>query len=129
MDPQAVIVFAAMATEAARMRQLNRRKKKLLRAAQFALLHKANECEMLKRKKQSMLVKEAAMQKLVDDFMLFVEAKAIDKNGEKNAQNFDEKAMMNVILTMINDGRDYSINNGGFVTGDGKKQTNLQPLP
>ncbi|KAK8520132.1 hypothetical protein V6N13_031403 [Hibiscus sabdariffa] len=122
MDPQDVIVFAAMA---ARMRQLNRRKKKLLRAAQVALLDKANKCEMLKRKKQSMLVKEAAMQKLVDDFMLFTEAKAIDKNDAKNALNFDEKAMMNTILTMMNDGRDYSINSGGFVTDDGKKQTNL----
>ncbi|KAK8542929.1 hypothetical protein V6N13_136522 [Hibiscus sabdariffa] len=113
-EPQDVIVSAAMATEAARMRQQNRREKKLLRAARVALRKKANDCEMLKRKKQSMLVKESAMQKLFDDFMLFVEA--IEKNDVKNAHSFDEKAMMNATLTMMNDGRDYSIDNGGFVT-------------
>ncbi|KAK8507552.1 hypothetical protein V6N12_072807 [Hibiscus sabdariffa] len=91
----------------------------LLRAAQVELREKAEECEMLKRKKQSMLAKQASNQKLVHDFMLFIEA--IDKNdAEKNAQKLAEKAMMDVILDMMNGGGGHSSNNGGFAADDEK---------
>ncbi|KAK8983612.1 hypothetical protein V6N11_074015 [Hibiscus sabdariffa] len=104
-----------------RKREEKRRMYELLRAAQVELREKAEECEMLKRKKQSMLAKQASNQKLVHDFMLFIEA--IDKNdAEKNAQKLAEKAMMDVILDMMNGGGGHSSNNGGFAADDGKKE-------
>ncbi|KAK8477335.1 hypothetical protein V6N13_136523 [Hibiscus sabdariffa] len=110
MDVLDAIIAAAVETALERKREENRRMSELLRAAGVALQQKAEECEMLKRKKQSMLAHEAAKQKLVDDFMLF-----IDNNCMENAQNFDEKAMMNDIFTMMNGGRDHiGGHNGGF---------------
>ncbi|KAK8545513.1 hypothetical protein V6N12_026345 [Hibiscus sabdariffa] len=89
----------------------------LLRAAQVELRGKAKECEMLKRKKQSML----ANQKLVHDFMLFI--KAIDKNDVDNVQKLAEKAMMGAILNMMNGGGGHGSKDSGFSADhDGKKE-------
>ncbi|KAH1032980.1 hypothetical protein J1N35_045154 [Gossypium stocksii] len=115
MDPQDVIMFTAMAVEAARMREETRRMTELLRSLQAALREKAKEFEMLKKKKQRMVAKEAAKLKMVDDFMLFLDA--IDENDGTNALNFDEKAMMNSILNLMKGG-----DNGGFAADDGKKE-------
>ncbi|MBA0632823.1 hypothetical protein Godav_001499 [Gossypium davidsonii] len=114
-DPQEVIMFTDMAVEAARMREETRRMNELLRSLQLALREKAKEYEMLKKKKQSMVAKEAPKLKMVDDFMLFLAA--IDKNDGENALNFDEKAMMNSILAMMNGG-----NNGELAADGGKKE-------
>ncbi|KAK8318771.1 hypothetical protein V6Z11_A13G193100 [Gossypium hirsutum] len=115
MDPQDVIMFTAMAVEAARMREETRRMTELLRSLQAALREKAEEYEMLKKKKQRMVAKEAVKLKMVDDFMLFLDA--IDENGGTNALNFDEKAMMNSILNLMKGG-----DNGGFAADEGKKE-------
>nr|KJB82052.1 hypothetical protein B456_013G192100 [Gossypium raimondii] len=115
MGPQEVIMFTDMAVEAARMREETRRMNELLRSLQLALREKAKEYEMLKKKKQSMVAKESPKLKLVDDFMLFLAA--IDKNDRENALNFDEKAMMNSILAMMNGG-----NNGELAADGGKKE-------
>ncbi|XP_039028040.1 uncharacterized protein LOC120161901 [Hibiscus syriacus] len=115
MDLQDIIIAMSAL---GRKRKEKTRMKKFLRDRQAALRNKAMECEMLKRKKQSMLAKQAANQKLVDDFMLF-----IDTNGDvKDAHNFDEKAMMSTILTRMNGGGGNIGNNGGFATDDGKKE-------
>ncbi|KAK8652001.1 hypothetical protein V6N13_141572 [Hibiscus sabdariffa] len=103
-----------------RKREEKRRMYELLRAAQVELREKAKECEMLKRKMQSMLAKQASNQKLVHDFMLFIEA--IHKNNVENVQKLAEKAMMDFILDMMNSGGGHSSNNGGFAADDGKKE-------
>ncbi|KAK8507551.1 hypothetical protein V6N11_074014 [Hibiscus sabdariffa] len=76
--------------------------KKMRRARGLGDKAKAKECEMLKRKKQSMLAKQAADQKLVDVFMLFIEA--IGRRDAENAQKLAEKAMMCAILNMMHKG-------------------------
>ncbi|MBA0783819.1 hypothetical protein Gotri_001471, partial [Gossypium trilobum] len=81
-----------------------------LRACQLALEAKISERAVLLRRKQVMGAKEAAKQKVVADFMLFIEA--IEKNDMETTNRFDEKAMKNTILTMMND------DTGGF----GKKK-------
>ncbi|XP_022744681.1 uncharacterized protein LOC111295451 [Durio zibethinus] len=106
MVPQEVITLALEIVLA-----IERQKKTLmeesLRANQLALQKKVRERSMLKRKNQDMLAKEAAKKKLLDDCMAFIGA---SENNE-NAQNFDEKAMMKAIETMMNsDGGDK----GGF---------------
>ncbi|MBA0783814.1 hypothetical protein Gotri_001468 [Gossypium trilobum] len=88
-------MFTDMAVEAARMREETRRMNELLRSLQLAL--RSPQAEM------------------VDDFMLFLAA--IDKNDGENALNFDEKAMMNSILAMMNGG-----NNGELAADGGKKE-------
>ena len=73
---------------------------------------------MLMSKKQRILAKEAPKEKLVDDFMVFITA--IENNDHENVQSFDEKAMMDTIVTTMNsDGGD----NGGFAGGYGKKKS------
>ncbi|KAK8545514.1 hypothetical protein V6N13_066793 [Hibiscus sabdariffa] len=101
------------------MAALKRQMKKLRRARR--LRDKAKECEMLKRKKQSMLAKQAADQKLIDVFTLFIEA--IGRNDAENAQKLAEKAMMCAILNMMNGNTNTSSgNNGGFSADDAKKE-------
>ncbi|MBA0635047.1 hypothetical protein Godav_021835 [Gossypium davidsonii] len=80
-----------------------------LRARQLALEAKISERAVLLKRKGMMAAKEAAKQKVVADFMLFIEA--IEKNDMETANKFDEKAMKNTIFTMMNDA-------GGF----GKKK-------
>ncbi|KAH1032978.1 hypothetical protein J1N35_045152 [Gossypium stocksii] len=80
-----------------------------LRARQLALEAKTSERAVLLKRKRMMAAKEAAKQKVVADFMLFIEA--IEKNDMETANKFDEKAMKNTIFTMMNDA-------GGF----GKKK-------
>ncbi|GMJ11267.1 hypothetical protein HRI_004795900 [Hibiscus trionum] len=106
----------AMSMEAAvnRQRKETRRMKKLLRSAQAALRDKAKEREMRKRKKQSMLGEQAAKDKMVADFMLFIEA--IQKNDTETAGKFDEGEMKNTILSMMIGGGGH---NGGFAADDG----------
>ncbi|XVE62631.1 hypothetical protein DITRI_Ditri06bG0134200 [Diplodiscus trichospermus] len=90
-----------------RQRREKRRMEKLLRAHQIALQEKQMEHAMLMGKKWDMLVEEATNKKLIDNFMVFIEA--IENNDPNIAQNFDEKAMMNIILTLLNkDGDDSS---------------------
>ncbi|GMI72373.1 hypothetical protein HRI_000906600 [Hibiscus trionum] len=72
---------------------------------------------MLKRKKQGMLGEQAAKDKIVADFMLFIEA--IEKNDTETAKKFDEKAMKSTILSMMKDGRGH---NGGFAADNGGKE-------
>ncbi|GMJ11268.1 hypothetical protein HRI_004796000 [Hibiscus trionum] len=97
-----------------RQRKETRPMKQLMTAAQAALRDKAKEREMLERKKQSMLAKKAAMEKMVANFMLFIEA--IEKNDTETAQKFNEKEMKNTILSMIIGGGGH---NGGFAADDG----------
>ncbi|KAK8478136.1 hypothetical protein V6N13_031406 [Hibiscus sabdariffa] len=78
-----------------RQRKEKRLKKKLLRE----LREKAKEIGMLKRKKQSMVAEQAAKEKMVADFMVYIEA--IEKNDTGMAQKFDGKAMKNTILSMM----------------------------
>ncbi|XP_012461638.1 uncharacterized protein LOC105781666 [Gossypium raimondii] len=80
-----------------------------LRARQLALEAKISERAVLLKRKGMMAAKEAAKQKVVADFMLFIEA--TEKNDMETANKFDEKAMKNTIFTMMNDA-------GGF----GKKK-------
>ncbi|XWS57825.1 hypothetical protein CRYUN_Cryun09bG0206800 [Craigia yunnanensis] len=113
MEPQEVIAVAleiVLETE----RQEKRRMEESLRAQQVALQEKVRERSMLMSKKQRILAKEAAEEKLIDDFMVFIGA--IENNELEHAQSFDEKAMMDTIVTMMNsDGGD----NGGFAGGYG----------
>ncbi|KAL4323558.1 hypothetical protein GQ457_11G014990 [Hibiscus cannabinus] len=90
-------IILAACTEAAmgRQRKEKRLKKKLLRE----LREKAKEIGMLKRKKQSMVAEQAAKEKMVADFMVYIEA--IEKNDTGTAQEFDGKAMKNTILSMM----------------------------
>ncbi|XVE62635.1 hypothetical protein DITRI_Ditri06bG0134600 [Diplodiscus trichospermus] len=121
MDAQGRVIIAiamALELEAAlkREKRKKRRMEKVLRAHRVALQEKWSERAMLMRKKQDMLAEEAAKQNLVDNFMVFIEA--IEKNDSKVAHNFDEKAMMNTILPLLNrDGCNSSVNRG-FAGGD-----------
>ncbi|KAK8477333.1 hypothetical protein V6N13_136521 [Hibiscus sabdariffa] len=72
---------------------------------------------MLEKKKQSMLAEKAAKEKMVADFMLFIEA--IEKNDTETAQKFDENAMKDTILSMMEGGWRQ---NGGFAAHNGGKQ-------
>ncbi|KAK8545510.1 hypothetical protein V6N13_066789 [Hibiscus sabdariffa] len=122
-DPKDVIIAFALEAMVERKRNEKRRMYELLRAAQVELRDKAKECEMLKRKKQSMLAKQASNQKLVDVFMLFIVIEAIDKNDVENVQKLAEKTMMDVILDMMNAGAGHNDNDNGFAADDGKKET------
>lgn len=86
---------------------------KSLRARQVEVVKKEMERSMLMIKKQEILAMEAAKEKLVNDFMAFIEA--VENNNVENAQNFDEKAMVSTITTMMNsDGRDIGGSSGNF---------------
>ncbi|KAK8628387.1 hypothetical protein V6N13_064094 [Hibiscus sabdariffa] len=83
-----------------RQREINRQMTESLRADHAALQHKVRERSMLMIKKQDMMAKQAEKESLVHDFMVFLEA--IENGDLQIARNFDEKAMMNSILTMMN---------------------------
>ncbi|KAL4341369.1 hypothetical protein GQ457_08G005660 [Hibiscus cannabinus] len=53
---------------------------------------------MLKKKIQSMLAEESLRKKMVDDFMLFLEA--IDRNDTETVREFDEKSMITILSMM-----------------------------
>ncbi|XWS57826.1 hypothetical protein CRYUN_Cryun09bG0206900 [Craigia yunnanensis] len=113
MEPQEVIAVALEIVLETK-RQEKRRMEESLRAQQVALQEKVRERSMLMSKKQRILAKEAAEEKLIDDFMVLIGA--IENNELEHAQSFDEKAMMDTIVTMMNsDGGD----NGGFAGGYG----------
>ncbi|XVE90121.1 hypothetical protein DITRI_Ditri20bG0052300 [Diplodiscus trichospermus] len=102
MDLQGVL---ALAVEICRLE----REREMKRLMEQSLQEKVWEHSVLKRMKKEILAKEKAREKLVDRFMAFIEA--IENNDLQNAQNFDEKAMMNDILdTMKSD----CSKNGGF---------------
>ncbi|KAK8507553.1 hypothetical protein V6N13_141571 [Hibiscus sabdariffa] len=107
-DIQFLIAIAALE----RKREEKRRTKKLLRARRAALREKVKQCELLKTKKQEMLAEEAPKEKMVDDFMVFIEA--IEKNDTETVQRFDEKSMMIAIGSMAKGGGGHSGHNGGF---------------
>ncbi|XVF30885.1 hypothetical protein REPUB_Repub16aG0096700 [Reevesia pubescens] len=109
MDRQEVITYMALELVLERERQKKRLMQESLRAQQVALQEKVRERSMLTKLKQGLLAKEDAAEKLVDDFI-----GAIENNELGTAQNFDEKAMMNTIVTMLNCN---SSDNGGF-SGD-----------
>ena len=121
-DPQDH-VFIEMALEAALewKRQKKRPMEESLRASQVALHKKEREWTMLMGKKQDMLAEEAAKEILLDDFMVFIEA--IENNDPEIAQNFDEKAMMEKLLPMVDseggegDGSDGGEGDGGESDG------------
>ncbi|KAK8628411.1 hypothetical protein V6N13_064118 [Hibiscus sabdariffa] len=83
-----------------RQREINRHMTESLRADHAALQHKARERSMLTIKKQDMMAKQVEKESLVHDFMVFL--KAIENDHVQVARNFNEKAMMNSILTMMN---------------------------
>ncbi|XVF30887.1 hypothetical protein REPUB_Repub16aG0096900 [Reevesia pubescens] len=97
MDLQDVIMAMEVVLE--RERQKERLMEESLRAQQVALQEKVRERSMLTKSKQSILATEAAKEELVDNFMIFIGA--IENNDLEIAQNFDEKAMMNTIETMM----------------------------
>ncbi|KAK8520129.1 hypothetical protein V6N12_004090 [Hibiscus sabdariffa] len=96
--PRDIILAACTEAAMGRQRKEKRLKKKLLRE----LREKAKEIGMLKRKKQSMVAEQAAKEKMVADFMVYIEA--IEKNDTGMAQKFDGKAMKNTILSMMEGG-------------------------
>ncbi|GMI84519.1 hypothetical protein HRI_002121200 [Hibiscus trionum] len=104
-----------MAAALERRRKEKRRMKTLLRA----LRQKAKHCEMLKKKKQNMLAEEAPKEKMVHDFMLFIEA--IHRNDTETVQKFDENSMMIAIRSMVEGGGGHSGHNGVFAA-DGAEQ-------
>lgn len=94
----------AMAVEAALER--NGREKRRMRKMQRAVREKGTERALLKRKKEDMIAKGAAKQKVVDELMPFFDA--IANNDMETAQKFDEPAMMNTIRTMLKDDEGYA---------------------
>ncbi|KAK5786007.1 hypothetical protein PVK06_040631 [Gossypium arboreum] len=79
------------------------------RAAFVALVEKERERSMLITKNRDLVANEAPKAKFLEDFMVFIEA--IENEDLETVQSFDEKAMMNTILSMMNcDGGD----NGGL---------------
>ncbi|KAK6232849.1 hypothetical protein SCA6_002922, partial [Theobroma cacao] len=74
--------------------------KESLRNEEVALLEKALEHSMLMGKKEETLAKIELQEKLIDDFMVSIGA--VENNDVEIAQNFDEKAMMDAIVAMLN---------------------------
>ncbi|MBA0860987.1 hypothetical protein Goshw_023194 [Gossypium schwendimanii] len=70
------------------------------RAAFVALVDKERERSMLITKNSDLLANEAPKAKFAERFMVFIEA--IENEDLETVQSFDEKAMMNTILTMMN---------------------------
>ncbi|XVF42503.1 hypothetical protein PTKIN_Ptkin01aG0368800 [Pterospermum kingtungense] len=116
MGPQDFIDILLLKIRLETERQEIRRMEESLRESYDELLEKERERSMLKSRNQEMLAEEAAKEKLVDDFMAFIEA-AENKDPE-NAQNLDEKTMMGAVVTMMNsDGGENGAFTGGY--GDG----------
>ncbi|TYH45730.1 hypothetical protein ES332_D11G285700v1 [Gossypium tomentosum] len=70
------------------------------RAAFVALVEKERERSMLITKNRGLVANEAPKAKFVERFMVFIEA--IENDDLETLQSFDEKTMMNTILTMMN---------------------------
>lgn len=70
------------------------------RAAFVALVEKERERSMLITKNRDLVANEAPKAKFVERFMVFIEA--IENDDLETLQSFDEKTMMNTILTMMN---------------------------
>ncbi|XWS58480.1 hypothetical protein CRYUN_Cryun08bG0037800 [Craigia yunnanensis] len=100
MDPQDHVALQLHLAALRRMRQEKRLLEDSLRASQVALHKKERERALLMGKKQDMLAEEAAKEELVDNFMVFIGA--IENNDPEIAQNFDEQAMMEILLPMMN---------------------------
>ncbi|KAK8545511.1 hypothetical protein V6N13_066790 [Hibiscus sabdariffa] len=88
------------------MAALERKRMKMLLSLSLRVRQKAKECKMLKKKNQSMLAEEAPRQKMVNDFMVFLEA--IDRNDTETVGEFDEKSMMITIRSMMKGGGGHS---------------------
>ena len=124
-DPQDHVItemaLELQKAELERKRQEKRLLEESLRASQVSLHKKEREWAMLMGKKQDMLAEEAAKEILLDDFMIFIEA--IENNDPEIAQNFDENAMMERLLPMVNgdggegNGREGDGSDGGDSDG------------
>ncbi|XVF56991.1 hypothetical protein PTKIN_Ptkin06aG0166300 [Pterospermum kingtungense] len=102
MDPQDYFVISmALSLEAVleRKRRKKRAMEESLRARQAAFQQKVRERTVLMRQKQDMVAEEAANEKLVANFMVFIDA--IENDNPEIAQNFDEKEMTNNILSAM----------------------------
>ncbi|KAK6243446.1 hypothetical protein QUC31_009855, partial [Theobroma cacao] len=86
--------------------------KESLRNYEVALLEKALKRSKLMEKKKEMLAEIEIQEKLIDDFMVFIEA--VENNDVEIAQNFDEKAMMDAIVPMLNGDGNSGWNGEGF---------------
>ncbi|XVE90127.1 hypothetical protein DITRI_Ditri20bG0052900 [Diplodiscus trichospermus] len=116
MDLQDVLALDVEIGRLENEREMKRLMEESLMADQDALWEKVRELSMLKRVKQRMVAKEAAKKKLFDDFMVFIGA--IENNDLENALKFDEKAMKNNILNLMNSD---SAENGEFSSGYGDR--------
>ncbi|EOY10699.1 Uncharacterized protein TCM_026002 [Theobroma cacao] len=105
---EAIAVGLALEWERERTRLM----KELLRNYEGALLEKALKRSMLMAKKKEMLAEIESQEKLIDDFMVFIEA--VENNDVEIAQNFDEKAMMDAIVRMLNGDGNSGGNGEGF---------------
>ncbi|XVE62624.1 hypothetical protein DITRI_Ditri06bG0133600 [Diplodiscus trichospermus] len=97
----ALAVFLELQEDALkRERRKKRRMEKALRAQEVELQEQLRERDMLMKKNQDMLAKEAASKEVEDNFMAFLEA--IQNDDPDTAQNFNEAAMMNSVLSLLN---------------------------
>ncbi|XP_017976674.1 PREDICTED: uncharacterized protein LOC18599924 [Theobroma cacao] len=115
-DPRDFIAVA-LEFELEMQREKKREMEESLRAAQVALRKKERGLSVRRRKTQGMRAKEAAKEKLIVDFMVFVEA--VENNDLETAQKFDENAMMKAIVTMMGSNGGDGGDSGGFAGGYG----------
>ncbi|KAK6232072.1 hypothetical protein SCA6_002145, partial [Theobroma cacao] len=101
-------------------REKTRVMKESLRDDELALLEKALEHSMLMGKKEETLAEIELQEKLIDDFMVFIGA--VENNDVEIAQNFDEKAMMDAIVAMLNSDGNSGRNGEGLGGAYGKEK-------
>ncbi|OMO84730.1 inhibitor of Bruton tyrosine kinase [Corchorus capsularis] len=91
---------------------------------ELALEEKVQEHSTLVANKEQMLADMEIKEKLIDNFMVFMEAE--ENNDLQKAQMFDEKAMMDAVVTMI----DTQGNHGGVSDAKGNKdQIEMGQIP
>ncbi|WRX23752.1 hypothetical protein QQP08_016239 [Theobroma cacao] len=93
-------------------REKTRLMKESLKHDEVAFLEKELERSMLIVKREEMLQEIKIEEKLVDDFMVFIGA--VENNDVEIAQNFDEKAMMDAIISMLKGDGNSGGNGEGF---------------
>ncbi|XVF56987.1 hypothetical protein PTKIN_Ptkin06aG0165900 [Pterospermum kingtungense] len=93
------IIVMALKAVLERERQNKTMMEESLSAFLVEFQEKVREHKMLMREKQDMVAEEAAKEKLVADFMVFIEA--IENDDPEIARKFNEKAMMENILSMM----------------------------
>ncbi|OMP12272.1 hypothetical protein COLO4_03343 [Corchorus olitorius] len=93
-------------------REMKRVMEESLWGDEMALQDKLQERSTLMADKERMVADIEIKKKLIDDFMVFMEA--IENNDLEKVQKFDEKALMDAVVTMINGDGSYGGNSGGF---------------